>query len=195
MHRSRGLSSLLLRSDRRHVQAIGALRGEPQSEHIQELQANLARMLAEALMFYTASIDAPGDVSQPAAGQRPPPLDVDVAGLPMVLHQLLVQHVLPLLPVMMESGSMPLFAQKIMASLLMRCAPCGTALAEACASHQAALHDACAAAAASAARRLAGVPRTWPTWTARDLFRASSSSCLSTRQTTTSTTSASAASS
>jgi hypothetical protein len=100
---------------------------QQETEYSGDLQANIARILADALMVYTADIEAPGDVSQAASsGRLPPPTDSgasNAAGLPMALHQLLVQHVLPLLPAMMDSGSMPLYAQKIMASLLSRCTP------------------------------------------------------------------------
>jgi hypothetical protein len=108
------------------MQAIHELLGQEDTESRNMLQANIARILADALMFYTAKIDAPGNVTQvaPRTVQKLPHDDhraTDDAGLPMALHQLLVQHVLALLPALMDDAdAMPLYAQKILASLLSR---------------------------------------------------------------------------
>jgi hypothetical protein len=87
-----------------------------------ELCANVARLLAELVMHFVSSPDAyvakgsSASLSHTAVGSNE-------LNATEVIDEVLQQHVLPLLPLLTaERDPMPLYAQKILALLLTRCA-------------------------------------------------------------------------
>lgn len=79
---------------------------------------NMARMLTELLMFYvTHKVPDVSDATLYA------PADRSTGAVPQLLEDVLSEQVFPLLKLMMQSGwdPLPLYAQKVLAALLIRC--------------------------------------------------------------------------
>lgn len=91
-----------------------------EEDHLQDVLVNSARMMADILLFF---LNHPDLYCSAAGPDGTPVRSAAAADITPQLDVCLQQHVLPLLPIMMkEKDPMPLYAQKILAQLLPRCA-------------------------------------------------------------------------